>query len=84
MDLDRTDVRRKKSLGAVLGAGIMIVFMVFLICLALWANHQEALPGLLLAAILVIPAIIVICTVVVLVQRLKEIKGGEEDDAAQY
>ncbi len=83
MDLNRTDVHRKKSLGAVFGAGIMIVFMGLMIWLILWANHQEPLPSLLLILVLFIPSVITICVIAVLIQRLKEIKGGEEDDAAQ-
>ena len=84
MDLNKTDIHRKKSLGAILGAGIMIVLMGLIIWMILWANHQEAIPLLLLAAILLIPCVIMICVLAVLIQRLKEIKGGEEDDAAQY
>ena len=84
MDLDKTDVHRKKSLGACLGAGIMIVIMSLLIWLILWANHQDPLPGLLLTIVLFFPSVILICVITVLIQRLKEIKGGEEDDAAQY
>ena len=84
MDLDKTDVHRKKSIGAGLGAGIMIVIMALLIGLILWANHQEPLPGWLLAIVLFFPGVILICVIAALIQRLKEIKGGEEDDAAQY
>jgi len=84
MDLDKTDVHRKKSLGAGLGAGIMIVIMALLIWLILWANHQDPLPGFLLAIVLFLPSVILVCVIAVLIQRLKEIKGGEEDDAAQY
>ena len=84
MDLDKTDVHRKKVRGAVLGAGIMIVILGLLIWLILWANHQDPLPGLLLAIVLFFPCVIMICIIAVLIQRLKEIKGGEEDDAAQY
>ena len=84
MDLDKTDVHRKKVRGAVLGAGIMIVILGLLIWLILWANHQDPLPGLLLAIVLFFPGVIMICIIAVLIQRLKEIKGGEEDDAAQY
>lgn len=84
MDLNKTDIHRKKSLGAILGAGIMIVLMGLIIWMILWANHQEAIPVLLLAVILFIPCVIMVCVLAVLIQRLKEIKGGEEDDAAQY
>ena len=31
-----------------------------------------------------VPVIVIICIVAVLIQRIKEIKGGEEDEAAQY
>ena len=84
MDLNQTDIHRKKSLGAVFGAGIMLAIMGLLIWLILWANHQDPLPVLLLIVILFIPCIIMICVTAVLIQRLREIKGGEEDDAAQY
>lgn len=84
MNINVTDVHRKKSAGAVIGASIMIVFMGVMLWLILWANTQEPLPSLLLVFLGGIPVIVIICTLVVLVQRLNEIKGGEEDDAAQY
>ncbi len=84
MDLDKTDVHRKKSLGAILGGGIMILLMGMIIWLVLWANKQDPLPPVLLLIVLAIPAAVVIGVIAVLIQRLKEIRGGEEDDAAQY
>lgn len=84
MDLDKTDVHRKKSLGAILGGGIMILLMGMIIWLVLWANSQDPLPPVLLLIVLVVPAAVVIGVIAVLIQRLREIHGGEEDDAAQY
>ena len=84
MDLDRTDIRRKKRIGAAFGAGIIIAVMSIVIWIIVWANHQDPLPGLLLFFLVLFPVIIIICVAAALIQRLKEIKGGEEDDAAQY
>ena len=84
VNLNHTDVERKKTLGAILGAGLIIILMLLLICLVLWSNHQQPISGLILAAVIFFPAVIVVCVVAVLIQRLKEIRGGEEDDAAQY
>ena len=84
MDLNKTDVHRKKALGAALGGGIMILLMGMLIALVLWGNHQDPLPPLLLLIVLAVPAAVIFGVIAVLVQRIKEIKGGEEDDAAQY
>ena len=50
----------------------------------LWANGQSPLPIGLLLLIIAVPVIVIICIVAVLIQRIKEIKGGEEDEAAQY
>ena len=60
------------------GCGVFVVFGV------LWANGQSPLPIGLLLLIVGVPVIVIICIVTVLIQRIKEIKGGEEDEAAQY
>ena len=84
MDLDKTDVHRRKTLGAILGGGIMILLMGLLIWLVLWANRQDPLPPVLLLLVLALPTAVIFGVIVVLIQRLREIRGGEEDDAAQY
>ena len=84
MDFDKTDVHRKKSLGAILGGSIMILLMGMIIWMVLWANSQDPLPTVLLLIVLVVPAAVVVGVIAVLIQRLREIRGGEEDDAAQY
>ena len=50
----------------------------------LWANGQSPLPIGILLLIAGVPVIVIVCIVTVLIQRIKEIKGGEEDEAAQY
>ena len=84
MDISVTDIHRKKTFGALLGASFMILFMALIAGILLWANTQDPLPLGILLVILAVPAVIIICVLVVLAQRIKEIEGGEEDEAAQY
>ena len=84
MDISVTDIHRKKTAGAALGGFSMIAIMVLIAALIIWGNTQEPLPTIIFVVILAVPAVIIISVLVVLVQRIKEIKGGEEDEAAQY
>ena len=78
------DVHRKKATGAVLGAAIIIALILPALFVILWANGQSPLPIPVLIAIIAVPVVVIACIVAVLIQRIKEIKGGEEDEAAQY
>lgn len=84
MDIKRTDIHKKKILGAVLGGGIMIVIMIFTIAILLWANSEDPIPIGWLLFMSAIPVAIGIGVVVALVKRVKEIEGGEEDEASKY
>ena len=84
MDVSKRDVHRKKATGAVLGAAIIIALILPALFVILWANGQDPLPKPLLVLFIAVPAIVIACIVAVLIQRIKEIKGGEEDEAAQY
>ena len=84
MDVSKKDVHRKKASGAVLGAAIVIALLLPVVFGILWANGQSPLPIGILLLIAGVPVIVIICIVAVLIQRIKEIKGGEEDEAAQY
>lgn len=82
--VDKIDIHMKKKMGAVIGGILAIIFLLLPIILLLWANSQEPLPMGVLALFIVIHAIIIICVLIVLKSRLKEIEGGEEDEAAKY
>lgn len=82
--VDKIDIHMKKKMGAVIGGILAIIFLLLPILLLLWANSQEPLPLGVLALFIVIHAIIIICVLIVLKSRLKEIEGGEEDEAAKY
>jgi len=84
MDVSKRDVHRRKATGAVLGAVIVIALIVPALIGILWANGRDPLPTWLLLLIVAVPIAVIACIVAVLIQRIKEIQGGEEDEAAQY
>ena len=82
--------RRGKRRGSSLSAGVVVLWLAGLI-LALALTALEAAragecgaAALLLALYGVLGGAAVIGVVLALRQRLREIDGGEEDDAAQY
>ncbi|MBO7600935.1 MAG: MerR family transcriptional regulator [Lachnospiraceae bacterium] len=83
MDVKKNDVAVRKT-GAILAGCIVILFVLFFEGLMIWANIQDPMPIGLFAAFLIIPAVVVIAVLVVMIQRLKEIKGGEMDEAGKY
>ena len=84
VNVSKIDIRMKKKMGAVIGGAVMIVLMLAMIGFFLWANSQETLPVGILIVFLGIPVIVIICIIVALRSRIKEIEGGEEDEAAKY
>ena len=84
VNVSKIDIRMKKKMGAVIGGAVMIVLMLAMIGFFLWANSQETLPVGVLIVFLGIPVIVIICIIAALRSRIKEIEGGEEDEAAKY
>lgn len=84
MDVNKTDVQKKRRNGAVLGAAFMICVMLAVIALVLWANTQEEIPMPVLCIVIGIPDVMIVGVLAALRSRLREIKGGEEDEAAKY
>ena len=84
VDVSKFDIHMKKKMGAVIGGAVMIVLMLAMIGFFLWANSQETLPVGVLIVFVGIPVIVIICIIVALRSRIKEIEGGEEDEAAKY
>ncbi len=83
VDASKSDVKQRKW-GAVLSAAVSIAFMVAIICIILWGNHSDPLPLGLLVFILLIPAGVITGVALALYQRMKELKGGELDEAGKY
>ena len=84
VDVSKIDIHMKKKMGAVIGGAVMIVLMLAMIGFFLWANSQETLPVGVLIVFVGIPVIVIICIIVALRSRIKEIEGGEEAEAAKY
>ena len=86
MDVKRQD-RVQKNRGSLLAAMVFSVLMIAVEALFLWAvwtDPEAAPPFFVLAVFVAVPAVFIAGTMIALVQRLKEIEGGEEDVAAQY
>ncbi len=79
-----TDVQRKKLTGAWIGAGSFAAILLIPVIMMIWANGKEPLPLPLLCIAIALPLAAIIGLFVSLYQRIREIKGGEEDEAAQY
>ena len=84
MDIKKTDIRKKRRTGAIAGAVIMTVLMAISVIFVLWVNTEDPMPFALLAILIAIPVVITGGTLAALAGRMKEIEGGEEDEAAKY
>lgn len=84
VNISKIDIHMKKKMGAIIGGVVMIVFMIFLIGMFLWGNSVDPIPLGLLIVLVAIPVVIIVCIIGVLIGRIREIDGGEEDEAAKY
>lgn len=84
VNISKINIHMKKKMGAIIGGAVMIVFMIFLIGMFLWGNSVDPIPLGLLIVLVAIPVVIIVCIIGVLIGRIREIDGGEEDEAAKY
>lgn len=87
MDKQKKDMKRRRYVMPVVMAAVMAILMVALIWLFLWAFETDpagAPPLPLLALFVAIPAVVILGVAIALVQRIREIGKGEEDDARKY
>lgn len=83
MDIEKRDIRRKKR-GPIVAAAVMIGFFLLMLVVFFWASAMAPLPPLVAIVVLISIMLPIIGVAVALVQRLKEIDGGEEDEARKY
>ncbi|MDO4333112.1 MAG: MerR family transcriptional regulator [Eubacteriales bacterium] len=86
MDVKGQDKRQKKR-GALIAAAVFGILMLAVDALFLWAfltEPQDAPPLAIFLMILAVPAAFVVGLFMALLQRMKEIDGGEEDAAIKY
>ena len=83
-DIQKQDINRKKKTGAIAGAAIFIVIMLLVLATLLYAMISEHAPLFPMIIPITIILAVLIGTVVVLVQRIKEIDSNEEFEARKY
>ena len=83
-DIEKEDINRRNKTGAIAAAAIFCVLMLMVLGALAYGVIGDSAPVLPM----LVPGLIILCvligTVVVLVQRIKEIDGGEEYDARKY
>lgn len=85
MDVDKMDIHRKKKAGAIIGGIVMIAFLLVMTGITVWGKYSDPDMPMALAVVLVAVFVaIIIAIIVALKSRLKEIDGGEEDEALKY
>lgn len=86
MNVKRQDNLRR-YVGPVAAAVLILALMGGLIALMIWAftiSPEEAPPLGVIITLAAIPAVIILGVLLALFQRVKQIRGGEEDAASQY
>lgn len=78
-----SDTIRKKR-GSILAAVVFILIMIALIGMFIWGYTQDPLPNLVFVLFLLVPITVVFAVIIALLQRIKELEGGEEDVARKY
>ena len=77
----------QRYVGAVIAAAVFVLLMAGVTALMVWGftiSPEEAPPLPLVAVLAAIPLVCIVGVLLALRQRIKQIKGGEEDAASQY
>ena len=82
-NVNKNDIIQKKF-GSIIAAGTFIIFMVFLICVFIWGYITDPIPLWMLGVFIFIPIAVIMAVIIALIQRMREIEGGEEDAARKY
>ncbi len=83
VNVKKSDVKAKKY-GAAASAVVIIALIVLWVAAILFTSAGAELPALVTALIIVLPAAVIIGLIIALLQRFKELNGGEEDEASNY
>lgn len=86
MNVKKQD-KSARYVAPVVAAVVMLILMAGVLALIIWGftiSPEDAPPLWLVLILAAVPLIIIVGVLLALVQRLKQIKGGEEDAASQY
>ena len=76
--------KARKRAAPLVWALVFIVILGVVIAAVLWGYAREPVPLWLIVPYVAVLAGLIVGIVAALIQRLREIKKGEEDEAAQY
>lgn len=83
MNIQEKD-RTKQKVGPWIAALVMTLLMLLFIGILVFAELMDPLPLVIFIVILCIPGVIIVGTFIALYQRIREIEGGEQDEAVKY
>lgn len=83
MNVNNSDVKKRRN-GAIIAAAAVVIFMIAAIALIIWADGIEPAPKGILIFMISVFGIVIVGVLIALSQRLKELKGGELDEADKY
>ncbi len=83
-DIEKDDINRKKKTGAIAAAAIFCAFMLMMLGILAYGVIGDSAPVLSMLVPGIIILSVLIGIIIVLIQRIKEIDGGEEYDARKY
>ena len=83
---NKKDENSKKILGAVVsGITFMSTFIIFILLISYFQfTLEDNIPWILYLLIILFLSLPVISLIFNIIERVKEIKGGEEDEASKY
>lgn len=83
MNVKSSDVKKRRN-GAIIAAAVVVLFMIAMIAMVIWADGVDPAPkGILIFSIALFGSVIV-GVLIALAQRIREVNGGELDEAGKY
>lgn len=80
----KQDTKRKKMVGPIIAAAVFVVLFGVFLGMVLWSASVEPVPLPFLIVMVLLFAAMIVGVLLALSQRIKEIQGGEEDEALHY
>ena len=80
----KQDAKRKKMVGPIIAAAVFVVLFGVFLWMVLWSNSVDPVPLPFVLVMILIFVAMIVGVLLALRQRIREIKGGEEDEALHY
>lgn len=84
VNISKEDIHMRKKAGAIAGASVILILLLIGIIAVVWGNYYEHMPIGIFIFLITLPTTAIVGLVIALIGRMKEIEGGEEDEASKY